>query len=320
MPWNLKHSAIAWANIAPLLGAFAWTACKMARNADIVHAHWGVLGALASLLRPVHQRPVVVTVHGSDVTTGLMPIPQLTSWAIRHSDAVTTLSRAFLDHCVEVRGDDSQCHLIRHGIRSPSWSELERRRSDLRNGRPQPHLITVGRLVPERQHDLLIRAFGRVKRVHPEAVLTVVGGGSQAEPLAELAEALGLADDVRLMGRIPHSEVPEHLLAADLYISPTTIENFGTAVVEAAAHGLPVVTTDVGFPAKLVVDGEGGFIVPPTDGKALGAAILRALSSTAWLRKAGRFMRSRVDEFQLSWGRCAERFHSLYGSVASGSG
>jgi len=311
IPWNLRHSALAWANVPPFLGAFAARLCWHTARADVVHAHWGILGALAVLMRPVHGRPVVVTVHGSDLSTRIAPIRWTAAWAVRHADAVTTPSREFHARCCALRGRAQGCEWIPNGVELPAWEEIERGRSRPGGAR----VVTVGRLIPERRHDLLIRAFAEVARRIPSAVLTIVGDGPEAGRLAGLAGELGVAGAVRMAGKVPHADVPRHLLDADLYVSPTTVETFGLATVEAAAHGLPIVTTRVGFPATLVSEGNGGLVVEPGDAGALGAAMLEVLSDPVQARRMGRRIYRRVDELGLTWARCAERVAGVYSAA-----
>jgi len=95
--------------------------------------------------------------------------------------------------------------------------------------------------------------------------------------------------------------VAGYLYSADVYVSATTIENFGTAVVEAGAHALPVLTTSVGFPSELVVEGETGCLVPPGDEEALRSALFNLVQNAETLSHAGWKMRQRVEEMRLAW-------------------
>jgi len=318
IPWNLRHSLTAWANVPPFLGVFFRELCRLGGKAEIIHAHWGVLGALAVFTRPLHGCGVVLTVHGSDLRSSLAPIRWMTRWAIRRADAVMTPSRQFWEDCRRVRGTARRCYFLPNGIEAPSEQELKQ----ARQARPQStaermNIISVGRLVAARRHDILIRAFARVRGRYPAARLTLVGDGPRRKALADLVAQLGLQEAVSMPGRVATFEVSRYLLAADLYVSPTSIDNFGTAVVEAAAHALPVVTTRVGFPAELVPEPDGGFVVEPEDEDALTEAMFKVLQSDR-RREMGLRMRRRVEELGLTWPKCAARTAEIYRRVHSG--
>ena len=311
IPWNLRRSFIAWLNVPCLLVAFAVAIVRDGRAADVIHAHWGVLGALAVALRPVHGRPVVVTVHGSDLVTGIAPIRWLTCWAARWADALTTPSEQFRDRLRGIHRRD--CHWVPNGTTLPDRAEVERRRAAV--VAPGPRIVSVGRLIPERCHYVLVSAFARVRKEHPRACLTLVGDGPEHPALAAQASARGLAAAVDLPGKIAPESVPDYLLDADLYVSPTTVETFGLAVVEAAAYGLPVVTTSVGFPAQLVAEADGGIVVEPQNEAALAGAMLRMLADPDGLRARGRRMRDTVERMGLTWGEAARRFAAIYAAL-----
>jgi len=313
IPWNLRQSLMAWVNIPIFLAVFAWHLVASACRADIVHAHWGILGALGAILRPLHGRPVVLTVHGSDLAATIAPIRWITKFAIRHCDAVLTPSRSFYDSCRRIRRAGDSCHFVPHGVPCPSRDQIEQRRREAASDPTGCRIVSVGRLIPERRHDLLVRAFARVAGEFPTARLCIVGDGTQMPVLESLAEQLGVADRVTMPGRVMTGEVFDYLHGADLYVSPTTVDNFGTAVVEAAAQALPVVTTRVGFPAELVQDGKSGCVVAADDEDALTEAILAVFrQSPEEMRAMGWAMRDRVIELGLTWDTAAEHVARIF--------
>ena len=314
IPWNLRHSLVAWLNVPAFLVAFFVRLCRLTGRADVIHAHWGVLGAVAVLSRPIHRCKVVLTVHGSDLRSTIAPIRWMTQWAIRHADAVTTPSREFWTMCRRARGSGSGCFLVPNGVHMPSCEQVKLARQQHGAEGREISIVSVGRLIPQRRHDLLVRAFQGVRRRFPSARLTIVGLGPQYKALKNLAAELDLTDAVAMPGQVPTFEVSRYLLGADLYVSPTTVENFGTAVVEAAACALPIVTTAVGFPAELVAEGQGGLVVPAEDGDALQAAMIEVLQSPQ-RHQMGWRMRERVEQLGLTWPQCAARMMEIYRAI-----
>jgi glycosyltransferase involved in cell wall biosynthesis len=318
IPWNLRRSLLAWLNLPTFFLAFAWAIWRQARRADIVHAYWGVLGALAVALRPLHRRPVVVTILGSDWRTPLAPIRWLSAWAVRRADAVTTPSPDFAADFRRMRGDRRAVWFLPLGIEAPTAAELDQRRAAA-GVQAGPHIVSIGRLVAERHHDNLIRAVSTIRRRFPTARLTIVGDGPQRDSLDALVRQLRLGGAVMLTGLAPRHELLANLVSADIYVSPTSIDAYGTATVEAAAYALPIVTTRVGFPAELVVDGATGYVVPPDDEGALAEALAKLCELDPDARRAmGRRMRDRFDEMGLTWAGCTERTVALYRACLEG--
>jgi glycosyltransferase involved in cell wall biosynthesis len=135
--------------------------------------------------------------------------------------------------------------------------------------------VTVGRLAPQKNYALLLRAFRQVADALPAARLLVAGEGVSREELEKLHGALGLADRVTFLGA--RADIPELLAAADLFVLSSDWEGHPLAVMEALAAGLPVVATAVGGVPEQVDEGRTGLLVPPGDPSALAAALLRLL-------------------------------------------
>lgn len=312
IPWNLKQSRVAKLNLPFFVGAFAAVLATKARQYDLVHAHWGVVGALAVATRPIHRRPVVLNIHGTDLRTPDKVVKAMTRYAIRNVDAVMLQSTEFHRWCCEMRPDDWSNQFIAPGVATPGEAALSAKLAEPPTDAPR--LVTVGRLVAERRHDLLVRAFAEaVLPRWPTAKLRIVGDGPARGALEQQVRQLGLGPDkVEFTGAVDHKGVSRNLLESDLYVSPTTIENFGYSVVEAASHGLPAVTTRVGFPGELVISGQTGHVVEPADYEALRDAILDCLSDPARLRAMGRASVARFDELGLSWERSTLKALDVY--------
>ncbi len=315
IPANLRTSVVARLGAPFLVAAFALSIVARARQADVVHAHWGVLGAVASVLAPLHRRPVVLTVHGSDLhrrTAGRL-LRAVTTWAVCRADAVVVHSPQFLEACTASRPRGAGCHLVLHGVAAPGDEEVEAAWRQRRGSLGAPRVVAVGRLVAERRQDLVLRAFAALRQRFPGARLTLVGDGPERLALAALAAELGVAEAVELVGDVPASEVPEHLRRAHAFVSATEVETFGLAVAEAAAWALPAVVTAVGYPATLVA-GTGGFVVATGEIEPLIAALV-SLFEGGGPESAGRALRRRVEDSGLSWEASSRRLGSVYRSV-----
>jgi glycosyltransferase involved in cell wall biosynthesis len=312
IPWNLKHSFIAWLNIPYLLAVMIFRMMVAARKADIIHANWGILGAAAAVLRPFHRRPVVVMIHGTDLSSKNKLITTVTKWAIRHANAVITNSPENYEFVCQMRRDKGNCHYINNGVRYPSDEELAELRKKHKKQDGIINIVSAARLIPERRYDIVLRAFTKVRSQKDNVFLTIVGDGPDFERLKSLAVKLNLSGSVQFTGKVPHNEVFKYMASADIYVSATTVETHGSSVAEAAAYGLPAVVTRVGFPAELVVDGKTGFVVEPNDESVLAEAMIKLTQDAELRQKAGNDMRRRINELGLSWSACAEKTMEVY--------
>ena len=134
-----------------------------------------------------------------------------------------------------------------------------------------PLLLAMGRLHEAKAHDISLTALAQV----PEAYLWIAGVGSQEARLRSMAGALGVADRVRFLGW--RTDASALYRAADICVFPSRYEPLGNVVIQAWAHGLPVVAAASQGPAALIRDGEDGLLVPVDDADALAAGVRRLL-------------------------------------------
>ena len=170
-----------------------------------------------------------------------------------------------------------------------------------------PRLLCVGRLIPIKGHDVLLRAVARARRVVRELTLDIAGSGPLEAELRSQAAELGLDGAVRFLGQV--SSVP--YTESAVVVVPSLGEGFGMVALEAMERGRPVLASDVGGLPEIVADGETGLVVPAGDADALAWAIAELaanLPRSAALGAAGR-ARALADFRQE---RCTERHEELY--------
>jgi glycosyltransferase involved in cell wall biosynthesis len=176
------------------------------------------------------------------------------------------------------------------------------------------------RLVSTRNFDALynvactIRAFRIVQDAHPEATLTLVGGGGQEPHLRALVRTLRL-EHVTFAGRVSPDEISRYYADNDIYIQSPDIDNMPTSVIEAYASGLPVVSTEAGGIPAILSSGEHGLLAPLDDHVTLAAHVLRLLREPALAHRLAAAART-VSE-SCTWAHVRERWAREYHSVLS---
>ncbi|MEV7456445.1 glycosyltransferase [Pseudarthrobacter oxydans] len=189
-------------------------------------------------------------------------------------------------------------------------------------------ILSVGRLVPRKGVDLVIRSLPYLRESGFDDVeLLIVGGGGDsgvldADPevrrLLGLAAELGVADQVRLQGQVARGEMPGIFRSADAVVCAPWYEPFGIVPLEAMACGVPVVAAAVGGLRDTVVDHGTGLHVPPRDPEAIASALamlLRNRSLRAELGNAGK-VRART---RYSWDRVAAETEKAYQLAMAGA-
>ncbi len=168
-----------------------------------------------------------------------------------------------------------------------------------------PRVLSVARLVPDKDHDTLLAAFHLTAPVHPEAELWLVGDGPRLAALQALAQRLSLSDRVKFMP--PQEDLRPLLHQAALLVLSSRTEALPNVLLEAMAAGLPVVATRVGGVPEPVDHGHTGWLVNPGDATDLAAALSQVLSNPDARQTLGRTGRQRaVRDFSLE--TMAQRF------------
>ncbi len=146
---------------------------------------------------------------------------------------------------------------------------------------------------PVKDHPMFLRAAARVHAAVPDAAFVIAGEGELMPGLRELAQQLGVADDVFFIGRCEN--VAKLLFASDIGALSSKAEGFANAILEYMAAGLPVVATDVGGVREAIVEGETGFIVGSGDHEKMANRIIDIFNDPDRAHSMGVLGRSIVE-------------------------
>jgi len=277
---------------------------------DLVHTHLvhaDVFGALAA-----GTTPLVTTKHNDDpFRTG--PFRFVERAVTRRARAVICITEALARFQVEHVGlPREKITVVRYGLDEPppAWSAD----SPLELPDGARVLLGVGRLVPQKGYDVALRAFTELRVRHPDALLVILGEGTERDQLEQLGRELDLGSSLLLPGRA--GDVTAWLRRAELLVHPARWEGFGLVLLEAMLAGLPVVASRVSAIPEIVADGESGLLVPPDDPDALAAALEQVLADGALARNLGESGLARArNEFSVE--RMARATAAVYRRVLS---
>jgi glycosyltransferase involved in cell wall biosynthesis len=170
----------------------------------------------------------------------------------------------------------------------------------------------VGRLSPEKGFSVLVDAAARVAQGDPDAGFVLFGDGALRPALSGQIAARGLADRFVLAGF--RRDLDRLLPALDLLVQSSYTEGMPNVVLEACAAGVPVVATAVGGTPEILVDGEGGLLVPPGDPVRLAGVIRALLADATRCRLLGEAGRRRILAI-FTFGSQATRYRGLLDEV-----
>lgn len=312
-----------WEGILALTSV--WTLVKLVKliknqHIEIVHAHGfpaSLFGAIASLFTPgvkyIYSHHFVRSVPWARVEEALF------RWVFSRYVAIVAVSddirTSLLRWFPQIA---SRCVVIWNGVDldkfRPAPSIKFRLRAALGLQEDDIVLANVARLVPYKNHKLLISAFSELLRQHPNVRLLLIGEGPLRSELEAMSSELGLSERVVFLGY--RSDVADILAASDIFVMPSVAEGLPVAALEAMAVGLPIVASTGHGIRQVVRPNETGILVPPTQAMAWCCALAELVTDSTKRRRMGERGR-RVAEAQFDIQATVDRYETLY-ILASG--
>lgn len=288
---------------------------------QVAHGHFWMSGYAALAAGRALGLPVVHTFHALGVVKRRHQGAKDTSPAerldverdlIRGMDEIVATCSDELFELVRLGADARRVTVVPAGVDLARFSPHG---TEFRRG-ARPRIVVVSRLVERKGIANVISSLVAL----PDAELVVAGGppadamedDPEARRYLRLAEDLGVADRVSLLGSVHQEDVPALFRSADLVVCAPWYEPFGMAAVEAMACGVPVVASAVGGLIDTVLDGVTGVHVPPRDTEALTAA-MRALLDDAPRREEMGAAGARRARARYGWDRVARSITDVYG-------
>jgi glycosyltransferase involved in cell wall biosynthesis len=296
---------------------------KLAREArfDVINTHFAVpTGPLGQALSKTFGAPNVLSVHGGDLfdpSKASSPhrhasMRGAVRWLLRAADSVVGQSRDTVRHVSSIYGVDRPVELIPLGIERPPATQ---RADRAEFGLPPDAfvMITIGRLVARKATTQLVEVFAASKLSN--AHLLIVGDGPDAQPIAERARSLGVADRVHLLGQISDARKYAALSTADAFVSTSQHEGFGLVYLEAMAQGLPIVCYDRGGQTDFLSSGETGYVIRLNDRAKFTEALIALHADERARKDYGKRNLARVEQFFID--TCAARYEEIFDDVVA---
>lgn len=286
---------------------------------DVVHTHLVHANLLARIARITQRVPAVICTLHSLTMTGVKrdwsPIFEILHRVTdRWCDRMTAICHSAAEYAVRRRAVPAGKMMVVHnGIDTTQFTPNPALRESMRRelGLGSKFVwLAVGRLVIQKAYPVLLKAMSLL----PEnAELLICGQGALRAELEAAAAKIGVASRVRFLGM--RKDVPALMKAADAMVLSSDIEGLPLVLLQAAASGLPMISTDVGGNSEVVIDGENGWLVPPQSPERLSAAMNRLMSVPSEERNAmGQRGRDRVCKL-FETERVVDRWLALYSEI-----
>ncbi len=180
----------------------------------------------------------------------------------------------------------------------------------------QYDLVCVGRAVPVKRYDRVLRIAAALRRRRPATRIAILGDGPLLEALRRSADAQGVADVVEFLGR--RDDIVPTLRASRAFLITSANEGLSIAMMEAMATGLPVIAPNVGDLAEVLLDGRTGVFIDPDHAEETAERIDQMLSDALWLEAMSRAARAHILGYS-SVQRVAATWDATFGEAISGN-
>lgn len=288
----------------------------------LLHAHDWLVAHAARGLKHLFRAPLVATVHATEHgrnrgihDPGQQYINDVEWWLTYEAWRVVVCSDSMRQEVQRLFGlADDKVAVVPNGIDLPAAEPDAAVPSRTDFAAPDERLLFhIGRLVPEKGAGVLLETVPHLLKRHNLRVV-IAGSGPYRPELQQRAAALGVADRVRFAGYIPDSVARALYSHADVAVVPSTYEPFGIVALEAMAAGAPLVASDVGGLADIVIHERNGLKALPGHVNSLAEQIDRMLNDPALARRlAGEALREVRERY--SWEGVARTTIDFYHSV-----
>lgn len=292
---------------------------------DLLHAHYAIPHATAAwtakemLRHEGRDLPIATTLHGTDITlVGQDPsFWSITKFSLERSDGLTAVSSYLRDETLQAF-DRPRCDVeVIPNFVDPAV--YDRTRYECHRSALAPMgekiVIHISNFRKVKRIADVVRIYARIRERLP-ARLVLVGDGPERNTATEVAEELGISEDVSFLGKL--ETVSELLACADLLLLPSEQESFGLVALEAMCSGTPVVGTSGSGISEVVEHGRTGFLHPVGDVEAMAASGIRLLEDPSLWREFSVAGRDRaVEEFSVD--RVVPAYEAFYERVVERS-
>jgi len=312
---KLKRAITGYYNLPGRAAYHFWKEKLRSEKCRLIHAHFGMEGIMAVPLSEILAIPLVVTLHGFDMSRLLQRRgykPGLVDM-FKKCALVIAISDKFKNDAISLGCPPHK--VARHYIGVPvdEFTYRERKTSEGES----LNFLQVSNFVEKKGHIYTLKAFAKALERGVRGKLTLIGDGPERPRCEKLSQELGIGDKVEFAGKKPMQEIPGYMDEAHIFIHHSVTakngdtEGIPTVIMEAMATGLPILTTIHSGIPELVINNRSGFLVGERDVESYGQKWTEMAVNPGLRASMGQFNRKKVvSEFNMS--KQNEILKSLY--------
>jgi glycosyltransferase involved in cell wall biosynthesis len=298
------------------------------KHIEVINVHnVSTPGSWAYHFRRIFPKiPIVGTPHGDDIQItpeiqdGTRIDPVLDKKIRRNVNSftrITSISRSIKQELDQIVCDHNKIVDVPNGVWVHKYqNKIDKEQTRKKYGIPLDSvaIISIGRNHPRKGFQYALDAMAKLKKEGHAFTYFLVGRGM--EPLIHKAQLLGIADYLITPGEVGAENVSDLLQVSDIYLSPSIVESFGLATVEAMSAGLPCVVTDVAGSRDIVTTEYGIFVTPGNSEEIFHAT--KTLIASPGLRAAMGAKAAKAAQ-RYDWGVVAKAYIDVYRDAGSAS-
>lgn len=305
---------------------------------DLIHANFWMSAMVAAEVKRSHNIPFVVTFHALGRVRRFYQgeADQFPNERFAIEDRIVAEADRIIAECPQdqedllclYHADPAKISIIPCGFDPTEFWQIDKSIAQTTLGieSEEPLILQLGRLVPRKGVDTVIRGFGHLVKQHQIMARLLIVGGESEEPdpqltpeigrLSAIALEEGVADRVTFVGRKRRELLKYYYSAADVFVTTPWYEPFGITPLEAMACGTPVIGSQVGGVKFTVKDGETGYLVPPNEPEAIAERIADLCQNPQSRERLSRQAIQHAQEF-FTWQQVTSAVAALYKEVIS---
>jgi phosphoheptose isomerase len=310
--------------------------CRTIRTYDLIHANFWMSALVAAEIKQSLGLPFVVTFHALGRVRRFYQgeADEFPDERFTIEDHIVVDADHIIAECPQDRedllslyhADPTKISIIPCGFDPAEFWQIDKTSARVKLGQDpdEPLILQLGRLVPRKGVDTVIRGFARLVMQHHIAARLIIVGGESEEPdsrltpeigrLSAIACEEGVADRVTFVGRKRRELLKYYYSAADVFLTTPLYEPFGITPLEAMACGTPVIGSKVGGVKFTVKDGETGYLVPPNAPDAIAERIAELYQNPESRDRLSRQAIQRANQL-FTWQQVTSAVAALYEKV-----
>ena len=280
-------------------------------NFDLIHSHFTwTSGYVGTKLKERYGTPLVITSHGFDIYN--LPFKddewsKKIQYVLNSADFAMTVSNSNLQLMKKLIAH-TPTKILPNGFKRDFffYRDKEETRNVLNLPINKKIIFTAGHLIEVKGHKFLVEAMNEIVKSRKDTLCLIAGSGSQKNSILKQIKKLRLQDYVKLVGEIPHCNIPLWINACDIFVLSSLNEGNPTVMFEALGCGKPFIGTKVGGIPEIISSNEYGFLVKSKDPQDLSEKMLIALNKKWDYRKIANYSE------QFTWNNLVKKILEIY--------